>query len=98
MVSASLVLKGQDPVLQGSVVRTGTLDYQIEGQPLAAEEYVLTMPGGLQMRLLGEGDTLISFEVPVQAVEVVLGGLSRPAIQPLMIELGQTISAARISR
>lgn len=80
VVVPSLVLAGQDPVLQGSVVRTGTLDYQIEGQPLALEEYVLTMPGGLQMRLLGEGDTLISLEVPVQAVEVVREGYA--GLQP----------------
>lgn len=69
-VMPSLVLANQSPILDSSVVRLGQAGYEIEGRRLLLDEYILTIAGGLQMRLLADGDTLIKLEIPLQAAEV----------------------------
>lgn len=74
LVVPSLILANQNPVLTGSVERRGPASYELAGEPLGLQEYVVTLAGGVQMRLLADGDKLISLEVPVQAVEVIREG------------------------
>lgn len=71
VVVPSLVLSNQNPVLQGQVKRTGPTRYHTaKGEVIALEEYVVTMPGNLQIRVLGREHELIGFEIPMQAVKV----------------------------
>ena len=71
VVVPSLVLSNQNPVLQGEVKRIGPAQYRaVKGEVLGLEEYVVTMPGNLQIRVLGREHELIGYEIPMQAVKV----------------------------
>lgn len=74
VVVPSVVMANQSPVLSGSAVRRGQVNYQLAGEPLPLDEYVVTLAGGLQVRILAQGDKMIVLEVPLQAVEVVREG------------------------
>src|SRR5690606_1107958 len=74
LVVPSLVLGNQSPVLSGSAVYVGQAAYQLQEGQLLLDEYIITMPGNLQIRLLAEADRLIRLEIPLQAVEVVREG------------------------
>lgn len=74
LVVPSLVLGNQSPVLSGSAVYVGQAAYQFQEGQLLLDEYIITMPGNLQIRLLAEADRLIRLEIPLQAVEVVREG------------------------
>ena len=84
VVVPSLVLANQNPVIQAEVKRMGEVHYQIDsGETVFLEEYVLTMPGNLQIRLLGRDQELISFEIPMQGVQVVRDGFE--GLHPLEV-------------
>ncbi|NMB02187.1 MAG: alpha/beta fold hydrolase [Firmicutes bacterium] len=71
VIVPSLVLANQNPVITGLFKRVGEVQYQTkDGNLLILEEYVLTMPGNLQMRLHGQGEKLIHLDIPMQAAEV----------------------------
>ncbi|HPT82965.1 MAG TPA: alpha/beta fold hydrolase [Limnochordia bacterium] len=74
VVVPSLILANQNPVLSGSAERRGAQDYQLQGAALSLEEYIVSLPGNLQVRLLAEGDRLISLEIPMQGVQVLREG------------------------
>lgn len=82
IVVPSLVLANQDVVLQGELVRMGEVVYQLEdGELLPLEEYLLTVAGTLQVRLLGRDKKLILMAIPAQLIEVVREGFI--GLQPL---------------
>ena len=69
-------------VLQGELVRMGEVVYQLEdGELLPLEEYLLTVAGTLQVRLLGRDKKLILMAIPAQLIEVVREGFI--GLQPL---------------
>lgn len=75
VVVPSLILANQNPVLTGNVEVKGIVHYELDDKALLLEEYIVTMPGNLQIRLLGnERGQLIFFEIPMQAVQVVRDG------------------------
>lgn len=73
VVVPSLTLSNQNPVLQATVERAGLAFYQTAGgETLALDEYIANMPGNLQIRVLARGEELVGFELPMQAVQVML--------------------------
>ena len=72
VVVPSLILSNQSPVLQGEVKSNGKVYYQTNsGEIIPLDEYILTMAGSLQVRVLGLENELISSEIPMQGVQVV---------------------------
>lgn len=76
VIVPSLVLANQNPVHKAELRSMGGVYYQIGDQdPMLLQELILSMAGNLQIRVLGDAQgRLISFEIPMQGVQVVRDG------------------------